>query len=166
MAVHQVDAFSVVPPRFGSLQLGLDPASEPLQLHNQISSQLHHLLVAALGHTRNSERSTAVQVVVVLVAAAGEGEDWSGEFLSRLASLLTLPASAHHTVESAGVPAGLDRLTQAVQARPGWREGFSQARPETAKTWLKQEIGPALQEFTEKFGHRCLKEFELRSRPW
>ena len=70
------------------------------------------------------------------------------------------------SVESAGVPSGLQTLAEKISLRPDWRSGFSEAGPGGAELWLRHHCPSHLRLFLQSFGHRCLKEFELLSEPW
>ena len=68
------------------------------------------------------------------------------------------------SVESAGVPKGLQSLAEKIRNLTNWRQDFCQSSPEEAELWLRANLD--LAEFINNFGHRCLKEFELRSERW
>ena len=68
------------------------------------------------------------------------------------------------SVESTGVPKGLQSLAEKVRKLTNWRRDFCQSSPEEAEQWLRANLD--LAEFINNFGHRCLKEFELRSERW
>ena len=68
------------------------------------------------------------------------------------------------SVESAGVPVGLQRLAEKIRKLTNWQQEFCQTSPEEAELWLRANLD--LAEFINNFGHRCLKEFELRSERW
>ena len=72
--------------------------------------------------------------------------------------------SLSDSVESAGVPKGLQSLAEKIRKLPDWRERFGQSEAEEAEQWLRANLD--LGEFIRNFGHRCLKEFELRSERW
>ena len=69
-------------------------------------------------------------------------------------------------MESAGVPSGLQTLADNIRQCPDWLTGFREASPGEAEAWLRQHLATELRLFLVSFGHRCLKEFELMSRPW
>ena len=68
------------------------------------------------------------------------------------------------SVESAGVPKGLQNVADQIKKFPDFEEKFCQSSVEEAEHWLRSNLD--LQDFLSNFGHRCLKEFELMSRPW
>jgi pyruvate,water dikinase len=103
--------------------------------------------------------------MIVFLIFVGDKQDWSSQMLQDVARLLTVDKAAV-SVESAGVPVGLQRMSSAVSSVEGWKENFATADPSAALDWLDENIGPEKQDFLNKFGHRCLKEFELLSHPW
>ncbi len=70
------------------------------------------------------------------------------------------------SVESAGVPSGLQTLADKIRLCPDWETGFREASPGQAEAWLRQHLAGELRLFLQSFGHRCLKEFEMMSEPW
>ena len=132
-------------------------------LYNDISNKFHFLLKVGIGHTFNSEKSSVIQVIILLVLA-GDQETWTAELLADVANLLTLDKSG--SVESAGVPAGLEKLAQKIRLTEGWEVEFANEDVEKAERWLREELSESLKDFDEKFGHRCLKEFDLISDTW
>ena len=70
------------------------------------------------------------------------------------------------SVESAGVPSGLQKLAKQIKQIQSHRELFVEATVKDAENWLKQNLASEIDTFLDNFGHRCLKEFELMSKPW
>ena len=129
-----------------------------------IEKSFHDLASIGYLHTKNSECSSIYQMIVFLIFV-GEEQVWSPQLLQDMARILTVDKAAVD-VESAGVPLGLMSLSNAITSTEGWREEFALADSSTAKLWLQEKLGPEMKDFLSKFGHRCLKEFELLSHPW
>ena len=117
--------------------------------------------------------------MIIFLILAGDSKQWSPGLLAEVAVLLThdnqgdFSQSKHphitsillpDSVESAGVPKGLQSLAEKIRKLSNWREEFCQSSPEEAEQWLRGNL--ELGEFLNNFGHRCLKEFELRSERW
>ena len=145
-----------------------------------------------------------MQMITFLVLAA-DSSHWSGQLLADTALLLTTSQGPHSTlqtaavqsyphllhvllfnvsdsVESAGVPSGLQSLAAAIRQVctvlyctvlyctvlcctvpvtilqvPGWAESFLRRDPAPAAAWLAATLPTELATFTNNFGHRCLK---------
>ena len=136
----------------------------PQEMLGAIERSFDDLARIGYFHTKNSECSSIFQMIVFLVFV-GDQQEWSPLILQDVARLLTVD-KASVDVESAGVPIGLQKLSNAIFATQGWRETFALADTATAMCWLNENLHNEQQDFLEKFGHRCLKEFELLSRPW
>ena len=74
-----------------------------------------------------------VQVIILLIMA-GDQETWTADLLAGVASLLTLDKSG--SVESAGVPSGLEYLVQKKKMTKGWEAEFANEDVEQAEHWL------------------------------
>ena len=87
--------------------------------------------------------------------------EWSLDQSTFPQSLTVVPSDS---VESAGVPKGLQSLAQRISKLTNWREEFCQTSPGEAERWLRANLD--LGDFVNNFGHRCLKEFELQCERW
>jgi pyruvate,water dikinase len=103
--------------------------------------------------------------MIVFLILVGEKQVWSAQILQDVARILTVDKESVD-VESAGVPHGLKKLSNAISSAEGWKENFAHANLPAATLWLSENLGTEMKEFLSKFGHRCLKEFELVSHPW
>ncbi|XP_013788232.1 uncharacterized protein LOC106472148 [Limulus polyphemus] len=91
-------------------------------------------------------------------------KEWNEKVFSDFAYLL----STCTNVESADVPAALEKLTLEIQKEIE-SEDFKNMTPETAVRWLtisQSAAGKAFREFLYKHGHRCWKEFDVNTITW
>lgn len=97
---------------------------------------------------------------ILAKANGGIDNDVYGDFAKLLAS--------SSNVESADVPAAIQRLAQAiVQDIKG--DEFRMLSIEDAQDWLQTSTGLAgyeYRQFMKRHGHRCLKEFDIHTMPW
>ncbi|XP_023322862.1 uncharacterized protein LOC111697188 isoform X2 [Eurytemora carolleeae] len=134
----------------------------PKQILAKIDTQWNLLARITYVHIKNSELSSAYQTIVFLIISGGK-DDLTPQILQDIANILTLDDS---TVESAGVPTGLNKLYVEIITKDDWKEGFAEASLEEAESWIKTNLSSSYRKFLDLFGHRCLKEFDLSVKPW
>jgi len=137
-------------------------ATDPLEVLAAIDNSWDILARISYLHIKNSEISSALQMILFLVKAGKEAE-WTPALLHQVSLLLTLDDC---TTESAGVPQALNSLHAFILDTEGYREEFASVDVDQAEVWLRSRLSQPFSQFLEKFGHRCLKEFELSSQPW
>ncbi|GIY98397.1 phosphoenolpyruvate synthase, partial [Caerostris extrusa] len=121
-------------------------------------------LTPALGaHMVCSESSSLLNLIIFIVLQKATGEI-NANVYSDFARLLTTSSE----VESADVPAAMERLAFYIykDMKP---EEFKSMKTEEALQWLETSsttAGKKYREFLVKHGHRCLREFDIRSLTW
>src|SRR6185295_17078307 len=106
------------------------------------------------------------RLVRVLARLQRMGRQLPGEAAPRVNRLVTgLPG-----LESAAPVEALEALAAEVRAQPEWIAWLSQPAIDAAAAWRRHEapagLGPRLDEFLSRWGHRGVSEGELRAASW
>ena len=118
-------------------------------------------LVAAYEHHYAASVFSGTWLGVLSGAIAGRGQVPTAENLALVAALL----SDIDDVESADAVCALQRLGRTLSNHPAAR-AFSAMPVDDALRWLRTEAEPEVERFIQRHGHRCVREAELRTRPW
>lgn len=109
----------------------------------------------------------------------------SGSYYSALMGILTgnrrPPEARDHTlaaclladnpdIESADAVKSLERFAEQLRSSVGFAEQLASLPPSAALRLIEEhapaELGQSYREFLRRHGHRCVRESELRERPW
>ena len=114
-------------------------------------------------HVLASEASSTLCIVVFLVAS-NEGLEFDSDLCLDLVELMISP---DQDVLSAGVPHELRKLAGKINQIAENADFFVKS-PSEADTFLRTHPGISADylAFLGSFGHRCLREFDLDSKPW
>ena len=115
----------------------------------------------AYGHHYAASVWSGTWLAVMTGAIAGRGEVATREHLALISALLTDISD----VESADAVNALAQLGARLREHPGV-EAFVSLPVREALVWLRREAREAVDAFIARHGHRCLREAELRTRPW
>ena len=118
-------------------------------------------LVEAYAHHYATSVFSGTWLGVLSGAVSGRGQVPSTDDLALVAALL----SNIDDVESADAVRALQRLGESLTDHPR-ADAFGRMSVNDALAWLHDEVGPDLSAFLDRHGHRCVREAELRTRPW
>ncbi|GIX92462.1 probable phosphoenolpyruvate synthase [Caerostris extrusa] len=156
--IEDEELFEIARERFANSQLKKDSSfKESLR---RICAELTPVMVA---HMFCSESSSLLNMIIFITLQKATGEI-NADVYNDFARLLTTSSG----VESADVPAAMEHLAfcifQDIES-----EKFKNMETEEALQWLETSSTNAskkYREFLEKHGHRCLREFDIRSFTW
>ncbi|KAF8792169.1 putative phosphotransferase YvkC like protein [Argiope bruennichi] len=131
-------------------------------LFNHLMYCCTDLTQAFNSHLTASESSSVLNMYIFLILQKAVGEI-NTDVYSDFANLITT-----RDVECSDVPGGIEKLALSIIAekRP---EDFNKMELDDALQWLETSstsAGKKYREFLERHGHRCLKEFDIRSVTW
>lgn len=118
-------------------------------------------LVEAYAHHYAASVSSGTWLGALTGTVAGRGQVPTTAHLGLVATLL----SDIDGVESADAVTGLQRLGRRLATLPG-ADVFAQLEVAPARAWLESHAAHEIASFLERHGHRCIREAELRTRPW
>ncbi|GAB6028776.1 hypothetical protein CHUAL_004591 [Chamberlinius hualienensis] len=139
--------------------LHLKPNETLLEFHLRIIYLMKHLKRGMYSLMQGSTYSGMCATIILGILLHGQ-PDVTNEILSDYASLL----GSDNDVISAGVPKTLKTLAQKLNA-----EEFLALNPKEAADWLvnnTDEPGEIYRNLLKEHGHRCYKEFDVRSKCW
>ncbi|XP_013780036.1 uncharacterized protein LOC106464440 [Limulus polyphemus] len=116
-----------------------------------------------LCHSSCSVNSMLWNTFVLNLLVSAEKE-WNTKVFSDFGYLL----STCTNIESADVPSTIEKLVLDISKEID-KDEFLSMTPETASRWLsvsQSKAGEAFREFLRNHGHRCVKEFDIYSKPW
>ncbi|XP_023716266.1 prodigiosin synthesizing transferase PigC isoform X3 [Cryptotermes secundus] len=132
-------------------------------LYSCISNSFKYLDEVSNCHGKSSKISVFTQVIAVSILTEGR-EELTAEHYSDMGLLL----SSCSDLVSAGIPVALEDLASSIIATDKARD-FCTVLPSEAVHWLEENypsVATKLQRFLDKYGHRCIKEFELMTETW
>lgn len=127
-----------------------------------ILEQMNPCIKAFSVHGMATFLSSFYNMILLTILSRGK-KDWDAELYCDFSSLL----SSCSGVESADVPESLQQLAQVIAQNN--TSIFSSVSPKEAYDILKSDTGASgklFQNFLEKHGHRCVKEFDIYSKSW
>ncbi|GBM32722.1 Putative phosphoenolpyruvate synthase [Araneus ventricosus] len=113
-------------------------------------------------HLTASESASVLNIYIFLILQKAEGEI-NADVYNDFAQLITT-----RDLECSDVPGGMERLALSIIAEKN-QEDFKNMDLDDAQKWLEtssSNAGKTYREFLQRHGHRCLREFDVRSITW
>lgn len=132
-------------------------------LYSCISNSFKYLDEVGNCHGKSSKISVFTQVMAISMLIEG-----SKELTAQHYSDVGLLLSSCSDLVSADIPVALEDLASSITAT-GKAPDFCKVLPSKAVHWLEENypsVATKLQRFLDKYGHRCIKEFELMTETW
>ena len=144
----------------------MDKLSSAIDAHDAISNA--SLKVAKMWslHSSISQASTTLQLITFIILSENPKDiEFSNEFL--LDAVRVLKTDSEDVI-SGDCPEDLDLLCKAIIHESKGENGFHTLSIEKAENWImsRSAIANMYTQFLTKFGHRCLREFDLVNKPW
>jgi phosphohistidine swiveling domain-containing protein len=117
-------------------------------------------------HSAITEASTTLQLITFLVLSESVVNlDFSNELLLDATTILKTNSD---NVISGDCPSDLNKLCKAIVKEHKIDDCFSSLSLQDAEAWImsKQPTANLYSQFLTKFGDRCVREFDLISKPW
>ncbi|XP_023211452.1 uncharacterized protein LOC111614317 [Centruroides sculpturatus] len=132
------------------------------EIFEEISKKLYHIEEPVNVHIVCTV-SSSIWNSAVLSNLVKAQNGWTTEVYADFAFL----TSNINSIESASVPAAIDDLALLISKHIRTEE-FQKMETNKVFSWLNDntEVRKKFQEFIEKHGHRCIKEFDLYSKTW
>lgn len=132
------------------------------ELLTAIKNTTPELELLAYSHCGTSSASSVSQIVTMGVLLE-RTQEFSNEHYNDLALML----NCGDTV-SGEMPNAIERIARAIKSS-GKTDQFKDLSPENGMAWLEENLPKIYEEaveFLEKYGHRTVMEFDIRTVPW
>ncbi|XP_076364395.1 rifampicin phosphotransferase-like isoform X2 [Tachypleus tridentatus] len=154
---------TILEEHFSKYSLKPETFFDAKELYQYILSRVPDIVEPANLHMQTTTLNSFYNVTLLIVLLSKQ----KGMTPDTYADIAMLLGSCGE-LESADVPAALQDLTHSIMGTTNWEE-FCKMTPQDAVKWLTFNTGTAgkkFQEFIQKHGHRCVKEFELFMETW
>ncbi|HTX88671.1 MAG TPA: PEP/pyruvate-binding domain-containing protein [Bacteroidales bacterium] len=143
----------------------LDPGGDQYQLYNQLDHSLPRLREGFAHHLITSGQSGSLYSAFIRILTGDKRAPDASDHHIATQLLLNIPE-----IESADAVKSLERFAGQIRGEPAFAGRFTGVSPEEALKILRNEapdpIRTSFLEFLKRHGHRCVRESELREKPW
>ena len=144
----------------------IDKTSSAIDAYDAISNASLQVAKMWSLHSSISQASTTLQLITFIILSENPKDiEFSNEFL--LDAVRVLKTNSEDVI-SGDCPEDLDGLCKAIIEANEAENGFHNLSIEKAENWImsRPTIANMYTQFLKKFGHRCLREFDLVNKPW